>query len=299
MGIFPTYTPLQFEAKYHQLNVTLDGMKSCSVNVRRYQNNDEKYKNKPEAGNKDALVKKDILVGRMIHEARRMTANAAAIAKGKKAPNKTGLTDDDFELRVSGAMSQLSIPQFLISRCPAMMQVHSGKGSIDEIATCLHLIALFGLYDKKKFGDDAASGVRDYCDKYIGLDCNGFVGNYARHIRAGKVPDTQIPSYAPKNLRRTKLESVAPLDVLVWTDFGHIAIIDSIQRIATGKDNKPALDCVVVESSGGNPSGGNDTKNGGLQHSTYSIRSVGKDNIFQVERPKGKGLTNVFIAPLA
>lgn len=297
MSAFPTYTPLELEAKYHQLLVMVDGMKTTTVNVRRYQNNDDKYKNNPDAGNKEALVKKDLLVGRMVTEANRMKANAAATAKGKKAPYKTANLEDDFEMKFSGALAQLSIPQYLISKCPAMMQVHSGKGSIDEIATCLHLIAVFGLYDTKKFGTDSAAGVRDYCDKYIGLDCNGFVGNYARHIRAGKIPDSLISSYVAKDKLRTKIEDVMPNDVLVWPDFSHIAIVDSIQRMGTGRDAKPARDCVIVESTGSNPSGGSNTTKGGLQNSTYSIRSV-TGNLFKVERPKNGPLNNVYIARL-
>lgn len=182
---------------------------------------------------------------------------------------------------------------------PRMMDVHSGKGSPYEIAICLHLVAIFGLYDKKKFGADSAAGVRDYCDKYIGLDCNGFVGNFAQQARLGKVPNSEINTYARKGHRRTKLEDVEPWDVLVWPDDSHIAVIHSIDRTGTTPDGKAFRDCTVVESTGANPSGGTTTTNGGLQHSTYTLRSVGADELFKVERPKGKGLINVYIGPIA
>ena len=134
------------------------------------------------------------------------------------------------------------------------MGVHSGKGSPEEIAIALHLVSRYKLYDKI-YATDPAAGVRDYCDRYIGLDCNGFVGNYARAIGKAKVPNTPIGSYAPDKARRTRIEDVQANDVLVWPDFGHIAVIHSIEQLSTGPDGKPARDCVVVESTGREPVG--------------------------------------------
>jgi hypothetical protein len=48
-----------------------------------------------------------------------------------------------------------------------------GKASPEETVITLQLAARFGLL---KSGD-----VQDYCDTYLGLDCNGFVGNYLVH----------------------------------------------------------------------------------------------------------------------
>lgn len=292
-------TPLEYEAQYHKLSVLLDELKTTRVDVHRYQNNDAKLKENVNLGNKAALVKKDILIGRMATESKKMRDKEAAIAKGKPVAGAPTASEDDVGLAFAGALSHLSIPELLKRWRVQMMSVHSGKGSPEEIQVCLHLIAIYGLYDKKKHGTDSAAGVREYCDNYIGLDCNGFVGNFARAIGAGKEPNTPIYSYAPKGKRRLKLEDVRANDVLAWTDNGHIAVIDSISPVTTGSDGKPARDCVVVESTAGNPSGGKDTIHGGLQHSTYSIRTVGSDQIFKVERPKGKSLSSVYIAPIA
>ena len=119
------------------------------------------------------------------------------------------------------------------------MGVHSGKGSPEEIAIALHLVSRYKLYDKI-YASDPAAGVRDYCDKYIGLDCNGFVGNYARATGKAKVPNTPIGSYAPDKVRRTRIEDVKADDVLVWPDNGHIAVIHSIELLSNGPDGKPA-----------------------------------------------------------
>jgi hypothetical protein len=290
---------LRYEEWYHNLPVLLDDLKTTFVNVRRYQNNTESLKENTSLGNKEALVKKNVLVGRMMTEADAMIRRARDRAAGKPIKNTTPLEDYDFDLRFRGAMANLSVPAFLKRVAPGMMRVHCGKGSPEEIQICLHLIAVFGLYDKKKFGTDSAAGVQDYCDKYIGLDCNGFVGNLARELKLAKEPETPIPYYAPKHRRRARIEDVQPNDVLVWTDNGHIAVIDDIDSFVGSSGGKPARDCTVVEATAGNPSGAKATADGGLQHSTYSIRSVGKDLVFNVERPKGKNLNRVYIAPLA
>lgn len=292
-------TPIQYEDVYHNLPIVLNDMKLTSVDVHRYQNNDARLKENDYLGNKDALVKKDILIGQMAAEAKKMITQAKAKEKGKPVAGAPAVSESDLFLNFRGVLSQLTVPEILRQWRVRMMAVFSGKGSPEEIQVALHLVAIYGLYDKKKFSGDPVAGIRDYCDKYIGLDCNGFVGNFAREAGTGKVPNTPIGSYAPKGKRRTKLEDVQANDILAWTDNGHIAIIDKIEPMSVGSNGKPARDCLVVESTAGNPSGSKATAHGGLQRSTYCLRSVGSDQIFKVERPKGKGLSSVYIAPVA
>jgi hypothetical protein len=52
-----------------------------------------------------------------------------------------------------------------------------GKCSPEEAAITLQLAARFNLLK--------GLGLQGYCDKYLGLDCNGFVGNYLVHGRKG------------------------------------------------------------------------------------------------------------------
>ena len=182
-----------------------------------------------------------------------------------------------------------------------MYSVYSGKGSPEAIAVALHLVAKYKLYDKK-FRENAALGIENYCESYIGLDCNGFVFNYAQAIGlTSKKVDTSIESYAlPPRARRAELEEVQPNDVLVASDFGHINIIDSVHGITTGPDGKQALRCTVVESTASNVSKEAKAANGGLQNSVYSLRKAGRDKLFNTERPKGsRPMGDVYIAPLA
>jgi hypothetical protein len=291
--------PLQYEDRYHNLVVYLGGLRLTTVDVHRYQNNDAKLKANAFLGNQEALKHKDQLIGKMGQEIKQeKKAAAAKIVPGEAERFAGPAAPAVAAVRQAVASAvHLSNAEVLRRLRPVMMAVHSGKGSPEEIADALHLVARYGLYDKK-IADEAA-GVRDYCDRYIGLDCNGFVGNYARATGRAKGPSTPIPSFAPKHALRAKIEDVAADDVMVWPDYGHITVIDSIGQVANGPDGKPARDCVVVESTAANPSGGASTAHGGLQHSTYSIRSVGADKIFVVERPKGGHRSKVYIAPLS
>ncbi len=316
--------PLQYEDRYHNLVVSLDNLGITTVDVHRYQNNDAKLKSDNYLGNREALKHKDQLVGKIDAEIKQEKKAAGAKPKQGEIDALINVTDEQSLIREVGAAKAAEImaeqraaaarvvgAQYAVAAAvhlayadvlhrfrPVVMSIHSGKGSPEEIANALHLIAKYKLFDKK-FATDPAAGVRDYCDKYIGLDCNGFVGNYARATGRTKTPDTPIGEYAPKSALRSRIEDVQPDDVMVWPDHGHITVIHSIDPVTTGPDGKPARDCVVVESTAANPSGGTLTKHGGLQHSTYSIRSVGKDKIFHVERPKGKHVSRVFIAPLS
>jgi hypothetical protein len=179
-----------------------------------------------------------------------------------------------------------------------MMKVHSGKGSPEEIAVALHLVAKYQMYDKK-FLDDSAQGVQDYCTCYIGLDCNGFVGNYAQAIGLSKRPNTDISTFSPPGARRSELGDVRANDVLVWQDYGHITIIDSVDKVTTGPDGKQFLDCRIVEASASNISKETKAAHGALQNSVYTLRAAGS-KAFNAERPKGSGVINrVYITPLA
>lgn len=289
-------SPLELEAQYHSLKVILDDLKTTNVDVRRYQNNDAAFKTNVNWGNAAALVQKDNLLGKIMDD---ISVEKKAVKPVAKLDPKTPADSPkaiENENRRTGNLVHLANAEILRRTIGMLMPVHTGKGSPEEIATVLHLVAVYKLYDKK-FGDDSAGGVREYCDKYVGLDCNGFVNNYGKLIGLPKTRDTPIGSYATAKDRRGALADVKANDVLVWTDHSHINVIDSIGMMPS--DATAGRDCVIVESSAHNPSGATATANGGLQHSTYCIRSVDpKTKIFTVERPKGGEKVNVYIGPI-
>ena len=71
------------------------------------------------------------------------------------------------------------------------------------------------------------------CDKYIGLDCNGFVGNWAAENGVKRFTSQTAPPDIARVFpeKRASLSEVEPLDVLVWSS--HVAVIDDISADTT------------------------------------------------------------------
>lgn len=148
-----------------------------------------------------------------------------------------------------------------------LVGVFTGKGSPEDFATMLSLVysykaAFLKLYAK-------ATGVRGacarllarhdgrpremlqaFCDAYLGLDCNGFVGNFARRVAPKSPGPSHLPSayYHARKARRTKREDVELFDVIVWANFTHVAIIDSFLDVPDGHAS-----IRVAQSTAGGP----------------------------------------------
>src|SRR5262249_27649581 len=106
-----------------------------------------------------------------------------------------------------------------------------------------------------------------------------------------------IPTFAPAAKRRAKIQDVRANDAVVWPDFGHIPVIDSIDPVPTAPDRNATRVCRVVGSTAATHLG---SRPAALQNSLYAIRSVGSAKKFKIERPQGNTSTNdVYIAPLA
>ncbi len=115
-----------------------------------------------------------------------------------------------------------------------------GKGTPDDVRNALRIvedvaIAVPNHPDLKPFrnvldGDDRIAKV---CSTYIGVDCNGFIGNYGVENRLPLASPNLVPNLWENVCRsekwRSKVEDIKPLDVLIWPHGAHIAIIDSIQ----------------------------------------------------------------------
>ena len=72
-----------------------------------------------------------------------------------------------------------------------------GKGSPEEVQVVLQLAVRYGVFPREK--------VQIYCDNgNIGLDCNGFIGNYLRHVHQGLPWDTDARS---KTEKKTEIDA--------------------------------------------------------------------------------------------
>ncbi len=257
--------PSELMNRYRNLVITLDDGSTMTIDAHRYRMRG--YNLKPDAeAVKDKLIEHFEKMLRAEEKAERPKSPRAPVAL-TFAPNLRRLR-------------------------PQLALTYYGKGSPETIAIALHLVAHYKLYDKHL---DVRLGLRNYCDAYMGLDCNGFVGNYAQAIGSTLTPSTYIGDFAKELYRRRTMETVQPNDVLVWPNYGHIAIIDDTRPIQTDVKGNPTRDCTVVESTAANLTGGGD----GLQQSMYRLLSVNKHNRrFTVERPRGGHHTEVYIAPL-
>ena len=278
-------TPLEFEQRYHKLLVTLDDLSMVTVDVHKYR-----LRGSKPALHHDTVAAenmKDKIISHLNDEIR-------AESKLEKAENKAATTHLlSAPLHVLLAILHHAFTQSMTDAKPWIARVHMGKGWPEDIALTLSLVARYKLYDKSL---DAKLGVTKYCNDFIGLDCNGFVGNYARAIGSTLTASTYIGTFAPEAKRRTKLDDVKANDVMVWPDYGHITIIDSIGPVTKAPDGKPTREARVVESTAFTGLGnGRD----GLQNSLYAIRSVDAQKKFAIERPKGGKVNQVYIAPLS
>ena len=125
-----------------------------------------------------------------------------------------------------------------------------------------------------QYGGILPDDLQTYADRRLGIDCSGFVNQYwiaigdvngygncktIRHYghRSRRRSMIQPPAGAPRDPR-----AILPLDMLIWPNFGHIAIIDHIITTNAGTH------AIVVESTASSRIGP------GLVHSTYDVLSV-------------------------
>ena len=144
-----------------------------------------------------------------------------------------------------------------------LVDVFTGKGSPEDIATVLGLVLKYkDDFIKQYKGDKGPQGacarlleqnqdtqglLQAFCDAHVGLDCNGFVGNYAKKLRAAGLGPQNSPKqfYERRRATRQTMDDMVNLDVIVWADFSHIAVVDSFDASLTRVN--------IAQSTGGGP----------------------------------------------
>lgn len=127
----------------------------------------------------------------------------------------------------------------------AWMNVFSGKGSPEAISTALAWVYAYREELIKKYPKYECSlllagqspeqpqmMLQAVSDKYIGLDCNGFVGNFVKKVNSKLAPNganTEIGFYYTKRVAARKTaDDIDIMDLIIWRDY-HIAIVDNYQ----------------------------------------------------------------------
>jgi hypothetical protein len=234
-------TPKDFMNEYYHLDVRLDDGSVETVKVDHYRNNDEKL---PllKAHHKTVQARNEVM-----HPLTGLI-NAAI----KKDPNE-GIIDG----------SPLDMAAIRLS--------FVGKGMPDDIRLTLRLAVRHGKAHKGR--------LQEFCNNYIGLDCNGFVGNYmlrrgqkrfgTNRAEGGKKADwIGISELNRHAYRRKNASDILANDLLVW-DAIHVAVIDKVYQAGSTVE----FDVVESHPFGYTPAGAK-AKNGGLQLSRYRLVTV-------------------------
>lgn len=176
-------------------------------------------------------------------------------------------------------------------------RVFTGKGTPELCILALRLAEAFGLVK------GTLAAMKKYCDDYIGLDCNGFVGSYLR-MRGCTLVDHETPAYPNdflvENRRISKLDDIKPESVLVWKSAGHVAIVDSVLgMVPVGpKLDTMALQCMVCEATAARLVAG-DIHTDGLNWTLYQFYPPNGNKVFNVQRGLGgTGLNEVYVGNL-
>lgn len=171
----------------------------------------------------------------------------------------------------------------------AIARAFFAKGSPEDYATTLRCAALYA--------GVAPDDLQKYADDHLGLDCSGFVNQFWSWTGrlAGYSNFKTISQYGSTDRRRALLrpretvsadpQAVQSLDMLVWTDFGHIALIDFLVHTKNG------VYAFVAESTASVQVGP------GITWSRYELLSVDSQKRFTVLR--GGHKTRVYIASFA
>lgn len=289
-------SPKEFLYVYRNLQVRLVSGRHLRIDMHQYRNAKGLWDDEPVTGDKKCVEgfykAKPALEAAIRKVSMKLGGSGYRMLKGKNEYVNIGRGGDPGILNpFDGNLVNYDMGE--------LVHVFDAKGSPDQVSRALALAADLGVVNKllnRPEGPATQSDVQAFCDKYIGIDCNGFVGNYCKAIgMTSPGPSTPVGSFAAKGMRRKSLEEVRPLDALVWmksaTRGSHVAIIDSILSERREEGKLVALDCLVCESAGS--SRDTSTKElaentDGLADTIYTITWVGGDiKPFNVKRGLG------------
>jgi hypothetical protein len=99
-----------------------------------------------------------------------------------------------------------------------------GKGSPEEVQVTLQLAVRYGLIK--------AEALQQYCDNgNIGLDCNGFVGNFLRHVKLG------LPWHSDPGKKQARSEAHASAQIAQLLNSKMTTPVNDMEDIVAHKDS--------------------------------------------------------------
>jgi hypothetical protein len=217
----PLQTSVEYQGRFLDISVlAADGSEAASgLTVDRYR-----------LGSTQAHIDERARLGRKVQKdlrIRRQSDPDAAIEVRVQ-------TADGIEERTFDSLSFAKTDQlWALLRYP-----YVGKGSPEAIQVTLQL-AMTDLPGSPPIV--AAADFQAYCDQWFGLDCNGFVGNYLRHVVAGTPwwDVTQAPGIGPDHLI-TEIFRTFPGDVrnsadqVDFRELNLLAMVDDAGKVIKG-----------------------------------------------------------------
>jgi hypothetical protein len=201
-------TPTAYMQRYMNMGVILDNFEIATVKNDRYRNNGIASTRSP-----DADHVKDLINGSVAAE------------------SKTRMIENCF-------IDKLAVYDAFI-----------GKASPESIVNVLWMAHRYGFIANPKKpkapgGYKPLPKAQAFCDKYTGLDCNGFAANYYGLSRGEHI---SVGSFAPKDLRVKTVEEITAQCCLVYFKGGkdkHISVLESAEVVGE------TLKIKYVQSSG-------------------------------------------------
>ncbi len=191
----------------------------------------------------------------------------------------------------------------------AFVEVFLGKGSPQAICAVLQMFVDYSGAFIDLARRERAQGVYAQCaailddtdiswqdtlqqiaDKWLGLDCSGFVGNWLKvagpELKLNQnVKTNNVLSIARRKVRT--LETIGPWDLICHSDNKHIAVVNAVLDLSGGASDNPAsLKFDVCQSAGDGPS-----------IDRYSFLSTGADSngpLFKLASPKKTNIATEF-----
>jgi hypothetical protein len=168
-----------------------------------------------------------------------------------------------------------------------------GKGSPEDCQIVLQLAVL--LRNKRK------TELQDYCDRFLGLDCNGFVGNFIFRVRKGNGWRVDAPDLAagPSDTITQIMDNAGGVrvhteDELVPNKTFVLAEVDSSYRIIPGGLNADSGHIVITEP--GRTMGTEGTYTPTMNLDGRDAGAIGKLAFWGVESTGGLGLVQSWYA---
>jgi hypothetical protein len=133
-------------------------------------------------------------------------------------------------LNRTGDNLQLLVTPPVHTTLGAIARVFGGKGSPGEIRDVLVIASLWMTTSPQILATAGVTDLPGFAQRYIGVDCNGFVGTYLRanYPQTHFGPEFYIPAVSAHSRACATLSDVDSLCLIISQGLGHVSIIGAI-----------------------------------------------------------------------